>query len=817
MELCQQVSFNCELYCLRIVVLHSGTENIGHYWAVVRHFANGEDSWWLYNDSIRKRVSDPANGTSAAGSGRTYMLFYCRSGLPHMDCIVSTSSSSTAENNIGASDHIQTGAGQAHADTPQKASEVSTSAGLEDISAGTGQPQGDGASKEEPDKTHSSTAPTRTGLLAMRQSRVLRANAKPDLTTQRHVQTAVQSGAAQAHAGTPQKASVVSTSTGVEDINTGTGQPQGDPIQDKTPSSTVPIHINPVLLTLDLSTAHTNIGASAHIQVGAAQAHADSPQKANEVSSSIGVESEFGAISLLAQMGMLVPGYEVPVVGNENSLAEDNESNVSGDTDASDVEDVFMVAAREDTSLSMNYKKCFLFRWSLAVTALSKQLRSNVLLPQNPSSTNDEETWADVHQAVVLPIWHCAFKGCTTCAESASCEGNHELELWQHIWHSGTHKSQLMALIQEHSLQEPYLSTQEIALTLYNEALAEQERKSMPLLGIATDRRNLRHIGEVFLEDNVQTLICFICGCKHIAHAGFDKFGKKQQKGDISFRTDVGRILQQILEGDARKPDSIAEESWRYNLSRKYYKARFGNAVATDPHLADHVREWKRSVFRNGRSDDILCCPEDVVMGKHCRHSEERVCSKCSIPICNECYNKAANGKKNPKTLANDNFIGYAHAFLIEHRVTWLEATIAGPVFSGLVTYYIEGDASQRHHLMEATVGQPERAYAVRGNIFFFLLPWENAMKQLSQKIERGDLSEWPLSSEEACKLVRVRFVRGPEQILNKFKALHVRSWVIKRLARIYIARNIEDLGNRPEVLKLHTLHKCTTIQEASV
>mgnify|MGYP002808352390 CR=1 FL=1 len=42
------------------------------------------------------------------------------------------------------------------------------------------------------------------------------------------------------------------------------------------------------------------------------------------------------------------------------------------------------------------------------------------------------------------------------------------------------------------------------------------------------------------------------------------------------------------------------------------------------------------------------------------------------------------------------------------HDVTWIEAQIACPIFSGLVTYYIEGDFSQKHHLMEAVVGKPE-------------------------------------------------------------------------------------------------------------
>ena len=129
-----------------------------------------------------------------------------------------------------------------------------------------------------------------------------------------------------------------------------------------------------------------------------------------------------------------------------------------------------------------------------------------------------------------------------------------------------------------------------------------------------------------------------------------------------------------------------------------------------------------------------------------CRHDDNHVCAQCKIPVCNECWRLSLLSRKIPKALANDNFIGYPHKFLVENKVTWLESTIAGPVFSGLVTYYIEGPPSDRHHMMESAVGKPERARAVRGNLFSFLLPWEEVMAQLFQQIEQGDLMEWPLN-----------------------------------------------------------------------
>ena len=84
--------------------------------------------------------------------------------------------------------------------------------------------------------------------------------------------------------------------------------------------------------------------------------------------------------------------------------------------------------------------------------------------------------------------------------------------------------------------------------------------------------------------------------------------------------------------------------------------------------------------------------------------------------------------EKIPKALACDNYIGYVHQFIQEHHVTWLEAAIASPVFSGLVTYYIEGPPAARRNLMDAPLAQADRSWGIRGNLFSFLLPWEHVL-----------------------------------------------------------------------------------------
>ena len=160
------------------------------------------------------------------------------------------------------------------------------------------------------------------------------------------------------------------------------------------------------------------------------------------------------------------------------------------------------------------YAGCFLYRWLLATRDLCALLRDEVCLPLHPDFGESGTIYKRVDTAIVLPSWHCAFDGCAAASSGQTGDTNHEAGLWHHIWTGGSHKKTLQQLLTKHSLNESHMRGEETAFTLYNQALAEKERQSCPLVGVATDRRALLHVGEVFKEDNVTTLMCFICGCK---------------------------------------------------------------------------------------------------------------------------------------------------------------------------------------------------------------------------------------------------------------------------------------------------------------
>ena len=265
----------------------------------------------------------------------------------------------------------------------------------------------------------------------------------------------------------------------------------------------------------------------------------------------------------------------------ENAGAAEHGGSEESDTeDGSDAEDAFALSACKHCDLEKNYHNNFLYRWLQAVEELRGHLRADVLLPLHPEHGAAGHVWTDVDQAVVLPSWHCAFGKCTVVSAGWTDGSSHEGGLWNHVWTA--HRNILISIMKKFHLRSPFEVgpvSEEVAFTLYNEALAEQERQCCPRLGIATDRRALLHLGETFKEDNIKTLMCYVCSCKKMCHEGFGKMGAPQHKGDISYRCDEKLLREKLLKHVDKSP------AWKHNSSLKRFKSVYGDAVQRDAHM----------------------------------------------------------------------------------------------------------------------------------------------------------------------------------------------------------------------------------------
>jgi hypothetical protein len=99
----------------------------------------------------------------------------------------------------------------------------------------------------------------------------------------------------------------------------------------------------------------------------------------------------------------------------------------------------------------------------------------------------------------------------------------------------------------------------------------------------------------------------------------------------------------------------------------------------------------------------------------------------------------------------------------------------------------VEGKPKERHHLASEELGQLERAYATRGNIFSYILPWESILQNAAAVTTDAVFQSWPHPPEVVAHMVRFLFYGTTEEhCMAHLKELRVRSHVLVGLGRIY-------------------------------
>ena len=81
-------------------------------------------------------------------------------------------------------------------------------------------------------------------------------------------------------------------------------------------------------------------------------------------------------------------------------------------------------------------------------------------------------------------------------------------------------------------------------------------------------------------------------------------------------------------------------------------------------------------------------------------NNAQSLCQDCKVALCTSCWEKAWSASPGiPQALANDNFIGYPPEFLFRYKVRFIETACASPIFTTVVSFYVEADRG--HHLEE--------------------------------------------------------------------------------------------------------------------
>ena len=407
-----------------------------------------------------------------------------------------------------------------------------------------------------------------------------------------------------------------------------------------------------------------------------------------------------------------------------------------------------------------------------SIVALAGFLRDHPLLP--PSLEDPNKSWLDVESCVAFPISHCAFKGCSWTSEKLPCQHR---AISQDAWavHNGEWYKHMRrrksfphvygccndeTCLREHIVQR-HLMDLDTACSLavvekhsydyYLEAIAYKEQQKMPNVGPAIDRRTFRQIALQMPEESVEALVCMCCA--------------QIRKTCNSTQADIGRIAcKQFF-------DHVGGQTFLRNWDFKEYDEWYGSSaeLKNHPELQSNCWVWRRHI-RFGRFQDkiIICCPEDVTCPN--QHERKFLCAQCSIAMCRKCLAQMQTKEtvvvNIPDGLANDNFFGFALDLVYRYQARYIECAAASPLFTALITYYVEGD---RGHMLNVKQHMPLQAYGARGNVYSFHMKWEDIAKQLGQLCEQEALEALPHNEHTLSHLVLFSLRVGDVNELNNW------------------------------------------------
>ena len=394
-------------------------------------------------------------------------------------------------------------------------------------------------------------------------------------------------------------------------------------------------------------------------------------------------------------------------------------------------------------------------------------LRQHSLLP-SPAAMTEFPTMQP-QSGLVYPAVHCAFEGCGWASDTQPCHPHWSKEkvwnmrgtTWAHTTlkccgnEAGCLWAHLAVCHAEHFADIP----RELVASTYTAALVEKERGQVPQVGWSVDRRTLRRL-RVDLDDNTcQALICACCA--RVSPGGMG--------GEIAYIS-VKHLF------DALTPEAV-KANW--NLER--YITQYATVAAVTNRF--DAQEWTRTLpttICDGMQ--LICCPEDLRC-EHCTPNALHLCEACELPLCRSCVEHMCkqNACAVPEALANDNWFGYPTELLYTHKVRWIEAAAASPVWTSVINYYLEAD---RGNLIEEHVHRPQHRTAIRGNVSSFSIPWEEVLAALAPETRQN--TSWerlPHPPHVLQAIVKVN-IKGMlyNEAIEWVAGARIRPWVVSAL-----------------------------------
>ena len=403
--------------------------------------------------------------------------------------------------------------------------------------------------------------------------------------------------------------------------------------------------------------------------------------------------------------------------------------------------------------------------------ALKTLLREAPLLP--PSLPNQRQTMLDPMSGVKWPIAHCSFKGCSWTSESVPCEqwrlepGEYYLD--QAHWRTGGQlttqsccrdaKCLWQHLLSAHSATLEHVTGQACPrawLDSYAAAIEGIEQQRVPTVGWSVDRRTLCRLAHRLEEETTLGLICACCA----------RVGRSGWSGDTGFLP-----AKELF-------DRMSLQRFQQGWSLTTYCERYAHDRPGLQNLvldSQWVRQCLDGKFKNQK---VLLCPEDIQCTQ--RHLPNGLCDQCQMPLCQRCLGDITHGFSPAASLASDNLWGYGLPWIYKYGVRYIESVAACPLFTALVSYYVEADGG---HMLEEQLHQASHPVRVRGNVSSFPMPWEEIYGSMAAAFQQDPSEMLPHAPETLARLVQFHLHIGNGVEMSKWlPGTRLRPFVVMKL-----------------------------------
>ena len=136
--------------------------------------------------------------------------------------------------------------------------------------------------------------------------------------------------------------------------------------------------------------------------------------------------------------------------------------------------------------------------------------------------------------------------------------------------------------------------------------------------------------------------------------------------------------------------------------------------------------------------------------------------------------------------LANDNWYGYVQDVVAHHGARWIECACASICWTSLITYQLEEPYG---HLMNESMQGARSRTAARGNVYSFMMPWEDILVNLKKAESHGTRVALPHDGSVLAVLLRVHIVGGSLDVTKHLRDVHLRVGVVRCLLEELIQR----------------------------